>query len=265
MFDIICRDFAYVARDRMTRMHMCHVFQCDTPARQIANTLRDICKRIMQERGLQPAHPTTQRRPTDLPNLEKLGQPPGSTPPSSLFNSEIIHQASFQQICFWLSLAFPLQHHLSPSAVFPLLLCISCFAGFDLVQVCHLNVDHDETHLYHLSYLFLHLCRSHFVSYLAVVFYKHAVRYLIPSYFLFLLMCAHVCHHVHRPMFLLHCTLTHSLTTEVWFFFQPMVGKLTKSKMMEKFLLVNTVFILQDCTAVFLYFPPFCSTCLYPL
>lgn len=126
MFDIICRDFAYVARDRMTRMHMCHVFQCDTPARQIANTLRDICKRIMQERGLQPAHPTTQRRPTDLPNLEKLGQPPGSTPPSSLFNSEIIHQASFQQICFWLSLAFPLQHHLSPSAVFPLLLCISC-------------------------------------------------------------------------------------------------------------------------------------------
>ncbi|PVD34945.1 hypothetical protein C0Q70_06226 [Pomacea canaliculata] len=81
------RDFAYVARDRMTRMHMCHVFQCDTPARQIANTLRDICKRIMQERGLQPAHPTTQRRPTDLPNLEKLGQPPGSTPPSSLFNS----------------------------------------------------------------------------------------------------------------------------------------------------------------------------------
>lgn len=78
-------------------------------------------------------------------------------------------------------------------------------------------------------------------------------------------MCAHVCHHIHRPMFLLHCTLTHSLTTEVWFFFQPMVGKLTKIKMMEKFLLVNTVFILQDCTAVFLYFPPFCSTCLYPL
>ncbi|XP_076468554.1 protein Fe65 homolog isoform X2 [Babylonia areolata] len=66
------RDFAYVARDRATRMHMCHVFQCDTPARQIANTLRDICKRIMQERGLHPP-PTEPRvtRPTDLPNLDK--------------------------------------------------------------------------------------------------------------------------------------------------------------------------------------------------
>ena len=40
----ICRDFAYVARDRVTKRHMCHVFRCDTPARQIANTLRDICE-----------------------------------------------------------------------------------------------------------------------------------------------------------------------------------------------------------------------------
>lgn len=34
------RDFAYVARDRLTRIHMCHVFRCDTTARIIANTLR---------------------------------------------------------------------------------------------------------------------------------------------------------------------------------------------------------------------------------
>lgn len=47
------RDFAYVARDRLTRIHMCHVFRCDTAARVIANTLRDICKRIMIERSLQ--------------------------------------------------------------------------------------------------------------------------------------------------------------------------------------------------------------------
>ncbi|KAB7507204.1 Protein Fe65-like protein, partial [Armadillidium nasatum] len=47
------RDFAYVARDRVTRKHMCHVFRCDTPARTIANTLRDICKKIMIERSLQ--------------------------------------------------------------------------------------------------------------------------------------------------------------------------------------------------------------------
>ncbi|XP_071088512.1 amyloid beta precursor protein binding family B member 2-like isoform X3 [Haliotis cracherodii] len=67
------RDFAYVARDKMSRRHMCHVFRCDTPARQIANTLRDICKKIMVERT------AMQRlsRPTDLPNLEKTNQPNG--------------------------------------------------------------------------------------------------------------------------------------------------------------------------------------------
>lgn len=42
-----------MARDRVTRKHMCHVFRCDMPARTIANTLRDICKRIMIERSLQ--------------------------------------------------------------------------------------------------------------------------------------------------------------------------------------------------------------------
>lgn len=47
------RDFAYVARDRVLRKHMCHVFRCDIPARTIANTLRDICKKIMIERSLQ--------------------------------------------------------------------------------------------------------------------------------------------------------------------------------------------------------------------
>uniref|UniRef100_A0A2A4JPS2 PID domain-containing protein n=1 Tax=Heliothis virescens TaxID=7102 RepID=A0A2A4JPS2_HELVI len=56
------RDFAYVARDRATRKHMCHVFRCEAPARSIANALRDICKRIMIERSLQPPP-----RPTDLP------------------------------------------------------------------------------------------------------------------------------------------------------------------------------------------------------
>ncbi|XP_076446997.1 amyloid beta precursor protein binding family B member 2-like [Babylonia areolata] len=68
------RDFAYVARDRISRVHMCHVFQCDTPARQIANTLRDICKHIMRERGIHAASPAESRlpRPTDLPNLDKL-------------------------------------------------------------------------------------------------------------------------------------------------------------------------------------------------
>nr|CAD7264793.1 unnamed protein product [Timema shepardi] len=54
MFKLLSyRDFAYVARDRATRKHMCHVFRCDIPARTIANTLRDICKKIMIERSLQ--------------------------------------------------------------------------------------------------------------------------------------------------------------------------------------------------------------------
>nr|XP_029713760.1 protein Fe65 homolog isoform X4 [Aedes albopictus]XP_029713761.1 protein Fe65 homolog isoform X4 [Aedes albopictus]XP_029713762.1 protein Fe65 homolog isoform X4 [Aedes albopictus]XP_029713763.1 protein Fe65 homolog isoform X4 [Aedes albopictus] len=68
------RDFAYVARDRLTRIHMCHVFRCDTAARTIANTLRDICKRIMIERSLQLDASSSSSgssrcaiRPTDLP------------------------------------------------------------------------------------------------------------------------------------------------------------------------------------------------------
>uniref|UniRef100_A0A0N4Z2I0 PID domain-containing protein n=1 Tax=Parastrongyloides trichosuri TaxID=131310 RepID=A0A0N4Z2I0_PARTI len=44
------RDFAYVARDPTTRRFLCHVFRCDTPAKAIANTLRDICKRLMLSR-----------------------------------------------------------------------------------------------------------------------------------------------------------------------------------------------------------------------
>ncbi|XP_022647225.1 protein Fe65 homolog isoform X3 [Varroa destructor] len=47
------RDFAYVARDRVNKnVVLCHVFRCDMPARIIATTLRDACKRAMIERGL---------------------------------------------------------------------------------------------------------------------------------------------------------------------------------------------------------------------
>ena len=75
------RDFAYVARDLISRRHMCHVFRCDSPARQIANTLRDICKKIMMERSLQQTTASVQKigvsRPTDLPNLERFGSANG--------------------------------------------------------------------------------------------------------------------------------------------------------------------------------------------
>ncbi|XP_074505084.1 amyloid beta precursor protein binding family B member 2 isoform X2 [Sebastes fasciatus] len=44
------RDFAYVARDKNTRVLKCHVFRCDTPAAAIATSLHEICSKIMAER-----------------------------------------------------------------------------------------------------------------------------------------------------------------------------------------------------------------------
>ncbi|XP_062386611.1 amyloid beta precursor protein binding family B member 2 isoform X2 [Sardina pilchardus] len=49
------RDFAYVARDKDTRILKCHVFRCDTPAKAIATSLHEICSRIMAERKLAKA------------------------------------------------------------------------------------------------------------------------------------------------------------------------------------------------------------------
>uniref|UniRef100_H3D9N0 Amyloid beta protein binding family B member 2 n=1 Tax=Tetraodon nigroviridis TaxID=99883 RepID=H3D9N0_TETNG len=43
-------DFAYVARDKNTRVLKCHVFRCDTPAAAIATSLHEICSKIMAER-----------------------------------------------------------------------------------------------------------------------------------------------------------------------------------------------------------------------
>ncbi|KAI6215450.1 hypothetical protein M3Y94_00386400 [Aphelenchoides besseyi] len=56
-------DFAYVARDPKSRRFLCHVFRCDTPARAIANTLRDICKQLMLQRQQpQSFTPVSERR-----------------------------------------------------------------------------------------------------------------------------------------------------------------------------------------------------------
>ncbi|XP_078393000.1 amyloid beta precursor protein binding family B member 2-like, partial [Cetorhinus maximus] len=44
------RDFAYVARDKLTRVLKCHVFRCDTPAKAIATRLHEICSKIMADR-----------------------------------------------------------------------------------------------------------------------------------------------------------------------------------------------------------------------
>ncbi|KAJ8342379.1 hypothetical protein SKAU_G00323070 [Synaphobranchus kaupii] len=44
------RDFAYVARDKPTQVLKCHVFRCDTPAKNIATSMHDICSKIMAKR-----------------------------------------------------------------------------------------------------------------------------------------------------------------------------------------------------------------------
>ena len=86
------RDFAYVARDCVTRKHMCHVFRCDGLARHIANALRDICRRILADRSARAAASppaaggagTGARaggiaRPNHLPNLARVGADAGPT------------------------------------------------------------------------------------------------------------------------------------------------------------------------------------------
>ncbi|KAK6637371.1 hypothetical protein RUM44_007787 [Polyplax serrata] len=70
------RDFAYVARDKTTRRHMCHVFRCDISARTIANTLRDICKKIMIERSLQQ----NLAKPIDINGSRQLAVRPTNLP-----------------------------------------------------------------------------------------------------------------------------------------------------------------------------------------
>lgn len=46
VFSPCCRDFAYVARDKNTRVLKCHVFRCDTPAAAIATSLHEICSKV---------------------------------------------------------------------------------------------------------------------------------------------------------------------------------------------------------------------------
>ncbi|KAJ8275525.1 hypothetical protein COCON_G00072770 [Conger conger] len=44
------RDFAYVARDKPTQVLKCHVFRCDTPAKNIATSMHNVCSKIMAKR-----------------------------------------------------------------------------------------------------------------------------------------------------------------------------------------------------------------------
>ena len=60
MTPVLCpsfRDFAYVARDKNTRVLKCHVFRCDTPAAAIATSLHEICSKVgVVTATVRPAH-----------------------------------------------------------------------------------------------------------------------------------------------------------------------------------------------------------------
>uniref|UniRef100_A0A673LRR8 Amyloid beta (A4) precursor protein-binding, family B, member 1 (Fe65) n=1 Tax=Sinocyclocheilus rhinocerous TaxID=307959 RepID=A0A673LRR8_9TELE len=64
------RDFAYVARDKLTHMLKCHVFRSDTPAKNIATSLHDICSKIMAQRKSSSRQNTDPSRLGDLPFQE---------------------------------------------------------------------------------------------------------------------------------------------------------------------------------------------------
>lgn len=89
---------------------MCHVFHCEAPAREIANTLKDICKKIVLERSLHQSAVARLTRPTDLPNLDKMGQPKGEKLSfQNLYNSELLVlsllRAYLVSVCLFLHLA----------------------------------------------------------------------------------------------------------------------------------------------------------------
>lgn len=89
------RDFAYVARDRGTRRHMCHVFRCELPARHIANTLCEICKKVIAQRAAaaQAGNGSGQKaRPSDLPNLHRVGMGDSTVKFENLLKSEFFSQ-----------------------------------------------------------------------------------------------------------------------------------------------------------------------------
>lgn len=93
-FLLVDRDFAYVARDRGTRRHMCHVFRCELPARHIANTLCEICKKVIAQRAAaaQAVNGSGQRaRPSDLPNLHRVGVGDNTIKFENLLKSECFY------------------------------------------------------------------------------------------------------------------------------------------------------------------------------
>ncbi|XP_077087021.1 amyloid beta precursor protein binding family B member 2 isoform X2 [Siphateles boraxobius] len=67
----LSRDFAYVARDKNTRVLKCHVFQCESPAETVASSLKLICSTIMAERkSVCPGAGSSSQFSSDVPLTE---------------------------------------------------------------------------------------------------------------------------------------------------------------------------------------------------
>ncbi|XP_003199365.2 amyloid beta precursor protein binding family B member 1 isoform X1 [Danio rerio] len=64
------RDFAYVARDKLTHVLKCHVFRCDTPAKNIATSMHEICSKIMAQRKSSSRLNSDPSRLRDIPFQE---------------------------------------------------------------------------------------------------------------------------------------------------------------------------------------------------
>ena len=94
------RDFAYVARDKHSKIHMCHVFRCDNvPAKEIANALKDACRRVLKEKrgaeldksksaNSEPKRKTVFTHSTDISNHHQ-----------NSFQDQISTSSSFEASC----------------------------------------------------------------------------------------------------------------------------------------------------------------------
>uniref|UniRef100_A0A8C8RZ39 APBB1 protein n=1 Tax=Pelusios castaneus TaxID=367368 RepID=A0A8C8RZ39_9SAUR len=65
------RDFAYVARDRLTQLLKCHVFRCEAPAKVIATSLQETCSKVRLTPWTSLGHPP------------RVPQPPRPSSPSA--------------------------------------------------------------------------------------------------------------------------------------------------------------------------------------
>jgi len=74
---------------------MCHVFRCELPARHIANTLCEICKKVIAQRAAaaQAGNGSGQKaRPSDLPNLHRVRMGDSTVKFENLLKSEFFSQ-----------------------------------------------------------------------------------------------------------------------------------------------------------------------------